>query len=215
MSNFFIRYHCFQAKVVEKLLKICYYIWYVHKKVINLSFFKDKITKNTMINLGYVWEEFTQTSTKTNSICLLKVSTKSFPKTQGGSEVVIKTGVDIIETKRIQESIEKFGEKFLNRIFTIREIEYCERKQNQKFQSYAARFAAKEAVFKAISEEITNKYDIEWKEIEIINDKNGRPHVNLLGKLAEKLSESYQIDVSLSHINEIAIASCIAKPRKD
>ena len=78
----------------------------------------------------------------------------------------ITTGTDIIEVNRIEESIEKFGDKFLKEIFTNNEIEYCESKKN-KYQHYAARFAAKEAVFKAISELLDAKYDVKWTEIEI------------------------------------------------
>ena len=66
--------------------------------------------------------------------------------------MIVKTGIDIIEVSRIEDSISKFGNSFLNRVFTEKEIEYCESKKVQKFQSYAGRFAAKEAIFKAISE---------------------------------------------------------------
>lgn len=117
-----------------------------------------------------------------------------------------KTGIDIIEVNRIKESIEKYGDKFLNRVFTKKEIDYCESKNVQKFQSYAGRFAAKEAIFKALSENIENKFEIEWKNIEIINNENGKPIVNLYGKLA---GNSYNIDVSISHIENMAIANTI------
>ena len=63
----------------------------------------------------------------------------------------VSCGIDIIEINRIKESIEKLGDSFLNRIFTENEIRYCESKKNQKYQHYAARFAAKEAAFKALS----------------------------------------------------------------
>ena len=86
--------------------------------------------------------------------------------------MIIKTGVDIIEVKRIEESIKKFDIVFLNKIFTENEIEYCESKKTQKYQSYAARFAGKEAVLKAISDFLQNKFNVEWKDIEIINNQN-------------------------------------------
>lgn len=121
----------------------------------------------------------------------------------------VKTGIDIIETKRIQDSINKFGDNFINRIFTQKEIEYCNSKKTQKVQSYAARFAAKEAVFKAISELLEDKYDIEWKDIEIINNEQGRPYVILNGKLKEVVSAIQEIDISISHIAEYAMASCV------
>ena len=63
----------------------------------------------------------------------------------------IKSGVDIIEVSRIQKSIESLGDKFLNKVYTKKEINYCESTNKMKYQHYAARFAAKEAVFKAIS----------------------------------------------------------------
>ena len=66
----------------------------------------------------------------------------------------ISCGVDIIEIDRVKESIEQLGDKFLNRVFTDKEIEYCESRKNQKYQHYAARFAAKEAAFKAVSGQI-------------------------------------------------------------
>ena len=123
----------------------------------------------------------------------------------------LKTGIDIIEVNRIQKNIEKYGEKFLNRIYTNNEINYCESKKTQKFQSYAGRFAAKEAVFKALSEFLDNKFEIEWKDIEVINDKNGRPSVNFYGILTEIITLKNNIDVSISHIKHIAIANAIIK----
>ena len=78
----------------------------------------------------------------------------------------IKCGIDIIEIDRIKEAIETTKEEFINRVYTKKEIEYCESKNNMKYQHYAARFAAKEATFKAISEEF-GKYEITWKDIEI------------------------------------------------
>lgn len=115
------------------------------------------------------------------------------------------TGIDIIEVERIKDNIEGFGESFLNRIYTKKEIEYCERKGVNKYQSYAARFAAKEAVLKAISPLLGSKYDIKWNDIEILNDESGRPYVNLLIN-TEKI---IKIDISLSHIKDIAVASVI------
>lgn len=115
----------------------------------------------------------------------------------------IKVGTDIIEVERIKESIESLGEKFLNRVYTKNEIEYCEKTNSMKFQHYAARFAAKEAVFKAISKLLNNKFDISWKDIEIKNDENGRPYVELYCIEKQKIAD---IDISLSHIKDYAIA---------
>lgn len=117
----------------------------------------------------------------------------------------INCGTDIIEVCRIKESIERKGDKFLNKIYTEKEIEYCNSKNNMKYQHFAARFAAKEAIFKAISNMLKDKYEITWKDVEILNDENGRPYVHFL-------NNDYnikQIDISISHLKEYAIANCI------
>lgn len=118
----------------------------------------------------------------------------------------ITCGTDIIEIKRIKEAIEELGDKFTQKIYTETEIDYCENKKNQKYQHYAVRFAAKEAVFKAISSKINNKYEIDWKNIEIINDNHGRPNV----KIYLKELETLKIDISLSHCKEYAVANVIS-----
>lgn len=123
----------------------------------------------------------------------------------------ITTGIDIVDVDRIQGSIDKFGNKFLKRIFTEKEIEYCNEKKVQRLQSYAGRFAAKEAIFKAVSVNVENKFDIEWKDIEILNGIQGRPVVNLHGKLQELIGGKCEIDVSISHIDKVAVASVVAK----
>lgn len=116
----------------------------------------------------------------------------------------IKCGVDIIEISRVKESIESLGERFINRVFTKKEIEYCESKKNQKYQHYAARFAAKEAVFKALSWKLEDKYAICWKDIEVVDDKQGRPSLNIIGM---NLNDIENIDISLSHCKEYAVAN--------
>ncbi len=118
----------------------------------------------------------------------------------------IKTGTDIIEIDRIKESIENTKGKFCEKIYTKKEIEYCESKKAQKYQHYAARFAGKEAVYKAISKLLKNKYEINWQEIEILNDENGRPYVNILNK---EISKIETIDISLSHCKQYATATVI------
>ena len=119
----------------------------------------------------------------------------------------IKCGTDIIEIDRIKETIEETDAKFCERVYTKSEIEYCESKKNQKYQHYAARFAAKEAGFKAISELLPNKYDISWKDIEIINDENGKPHINILKK--EIMQNIENIDLSISHCKQYATANVV------
>ena len=119
----------------------------------------------------------------------------------------IKCGTDIIEIDRIKQSIEETDGKFCEKVYTKKEIEYCESKKNQKYQHYSARFAAKEAVFKAISELLQNKYDISWQDIEITNDDNGKPHVNILKK--EIMQNVETIDLSISHCKLYATANVV------
>ena len=116
----------------------------------------------------------------------------------------ISCGVDIIEIDRVKESIEQLGDKFLNRVFTDKEIEYCESKKKQKYQHYAARFAAKEAAFKAVSGQIDDKYNVCWKDFEVTNDEQGRPSIKLVG-IDEKSIEN--IDISISHCKKYAVAN--------
>lgn len=123
----------------------------------------------------------------------------------------IKTGIDIIEVERIKSNIEKFANNFLDRIFTEKEIAYCESKNVQKYESYAARFAAKEAVLKAFSGTLESKFDVQWKDIEVLNDQNGRPFIILHNNIKSAMGNSYEIDISLSHVKEMAIASVVAK----
>ena len=119
----------------------------------------------------------------------------------------IYTGTDIIEIERVKNSIENIGKKFIEEIYTPKEIEYCESKKNAKYQHYAARFAAKEAIFKAVSKLLNNKFDISWKNAEIVNDENGRPYINFLNtKIMEKIED---IDISISHCKEYAVATVV------
>ena len=84
----------------------------------------------------------------------------------------ISCGTDIIEIERIKQSIERLGDKFLNTIYTENEIQYCESHRENKYQHYAARFAAKEALYKAISG-ILPEETLTWKNFEVINEING------------------------------------------
>ena len=99
--------------------------------------------------------------------------------------------------------------KFLNRVYTKKEIEYCESKKAQRYQHYAARFAAKEAVFKAISNLIDyEKQDI-WKNIVIKNDIKGKPFVEFYGSIEFLNMEVTSMDLSISHIKDYAIANFV------
>lgn len=119
----------------------------------------------------------------------------------------ILCGTDIIEISRIKDSINSdIGDKFIKRIYTDKEIEYCESKKEQKYQHYAARFAAKEAIFKAISKRMNNKYDIEWAQIEVANEETGRPYAIINNDIGNKI---LNIDISLSHCKEYATANAV------
>ena len=119
----------------------------------------------------------------------------------------VTVGNDIIEVTRIKDLIENSDLKALKRIFTEEEIKYCENTNNMKYQHYAARFAGK--VFKAISPMLKDKFSIGFNDIEVLNDSMGRPYVNILKTNIN--NKKMQIDISLSHIKEYAIATVVAK----
>ena len=119
----------------------------------------------------------------------------------------ITCGTDIIEIGRIKKLIDDTNTKELDKIYTKNEIEYCENRNNVKYQHYAVRFAAKEAIFKAISSKLRNKFDISWNDVEVLNDENGRPQVNFVN---EKVNGIKNIEISLSHCKEYAVANVVA-----
>ena len=119
----------------------------------------------------------------------------------------IKCGTDIIEIERIKESIESLGDRFLREIYTEGKIQNCESKKPQKYQHYAARFPAKEAVFKAISESLPDKYALSWCDYEILNDETGKPNVKITGLDPSKIEN---IDLSISHCKQYATATAVA-----
>ena len=137
----------------------------------------------------------------------IKDNYNSFIHKKGMSiKMKVTCGVDIIEVKRIEKAIISTDENFLDRVYTKEEIQYCNSKGITKYEHYAARFAAKEAVLKAVSSGLNSKYDLDWKDVEILNDKEGRPYVNLKNEIKPKV----EIDLSLSHIKEYAVANCVA-----
>ena len=127
----------------------------------------------------------------------------------------IRTGVDIIEVERIKKGIEESGDLFLNKLFTPVEIEYCDSKNISKFEHYSGRFAAKEAIFKAISTTLDNKYSLTWKNMEITNDEEGKPLVRFVNleneQLRKDLEKVKNIDISISHIKENAVGVAVAE----
>jgi len=115
-------------------------------------------------------------------------------------------GTDIIEISRIKKSIEHSGDRFLNMIFTKAEIEYCESKRGARYYHYAGRFAAKEAIFKAVSALLKDKFDISWHNAQVINDANGNPAVEFIDIQFEPITN---IDISISHCHEYAVATVV------
>jgi len=120
--------------------------------------------------------------------------------------MILGIGVDIIEISRIKQSVERSGDKFLNRIFTEKELEYCLSKGN-KYQHLAARFAAKEAISKALSIGWNNQFD--WKNVEVINEKSGEPKVHLNGLLKDFLPAATNLKITMSHSDEYAVCFAI------
>lgn len=125
--------------------------------------------------------------------------------------MVLGTGIDIIEIERIQQSVEKLGDQFLNKIYTPLELNYCLKKIN-KYQHLAARFAAKEAIYKALNS-IVN-FDFGWHDVEIFNEPNGLPIVRLGEKFSPFLSEGKEIKISMSHSRDYVACVAIAYSTK-
>ena len=119
--------------------------------------------------------------------------------------MVAGLGTDIIEIARIAQSIDRYGERFVRRIFTAGEIAYCQRKKSAA-ESFAARFAAKEAAAKALGTGISR--GVSWLEIEVTRETGGRPLLALSGRAAERARELgvVRLSVSLTHTREIAMA---------
>lgn len=110
--------------------------------------------------------------------------------------MVLGVGIDIIEIERIQKSVERFGDAFLNKIFTKTELDYSLSKKN-KYQHLAARFAAKEAIAKALYS--VGDEGFEWKNVEIYNEPNGLPKAVLFGKLRELVGNENELKITMSH----------------
>ena len=117
-------------------------------------------------------------------------------------------GIDLVSIRRIERVIQRWGLKFVLKVFTLTEIEYCEARE-RRYQHYAARFAAKEAAVKMLGQ----ARGIGWKDIEVRNDKNGKPGLLLHGKarlLAEEMGIK-KIHLAISHEKEMAVAQLIGE----
>jgi holo-[acyl-carrier protein] synthase len=120
--------------------------------------------------------------------------------------MLVGTGIDLTEIDRIRKSIARFGDRFLDRIYTPREKAYCLRKKNSA-ESFAARFAAKEAAAKALGTGIS--YGVTWLEIEVTREPSGRPGLSFHGRAAQIAARLgvQQAALSLTHTGQMAMAS--------
>ncbi len=122
--------------------------------------------------------------------------------------MIAGTGIDIVEVFRMRDAIDKWGMNFLTKVFTDREIKYSNSKRFAP-QHFAARFAAKEAVVKAFG--VARKFPLNWTDIEVFNDKEGKPVISFNND-ALKLKKKKKVDdvvVSMSHSKNYAVASVI------
>jgi holo-[acyl-carrier protein] synthase len=117
--------------------------------------------------------------------------------------MIVGTGIDIAEVDRIAESITRFGDRFLHRIYTEGEIRYCESKAN-RFERYAARFAAKEAAMKALG--TGWNHGVRWRDIEVTRQPGGRPTLVFHGKAAEFAARLGTTNIALSLTHTVAQA---------
>jgi len=120
--------------------------------------------------------------------------------------MLVGTGIDIVEIHRIAQSIARFGDRFLTRVFTPEEIAYCQRKKNSA-ESFAARFAAKEAGAKALGTGI--QHGVTWKELEVRRQPGHRPNLYFTGRAGEIAAELgvRHISLSLTHSTTSAMAA--------
>src|SRR5579885_1134731 len=120
--------------------------------------------------------------------------------------MLVGTGIDVVEIERVAHSIARYGDRFLNKVFTPEEISYCQRKKNPA-ESFAARFAAKEAGAKALGTGI--QHGVSWKELEVRRQPGHRPTLHLMGRaleIANRLGVAH-VSLSLTHTATLAMAS--------
>jgi holo-[acyl-carrier protein] synthase len=116
-------------------------------------------------------------------------------------------GIDVVEINRIQQTIERWGNRFLQKVFTGTELRYCLARKNPT-QHLAARFAAKEAVSKALATGWSGIF--RWQDVEVVNDAIGKPEVRFLGRLGDTLHDR-RVHISLSHAETIVVAVAVVE----
>jgi holo-[acyl-carrier protein] synthase len=124
--------------------------------------------------------------------------------------MIVGTGIDIVEINRIKRSIIKYSDRFKNKVFTQREIDYCH-SQADPAKHFAARFSVKEAVLKCFGTGMAG--GILWKDVEVDNKKSGQPTLNLYGKGKELFNQLNikHIHISITHDKSYAVAHAIAE----
>ncbi|HEX9788642.1 MAG TPA: holo-ACP synthase [Candidatus Binatia bacterium] len=131
--------------------------------------------------------------------------------------MIISTGVDLAEVDRIQAALEdpRIGKRFRERVFTEKEIAYCEKKQRGRYESYAGRFAAKEAVMKALGRGWGAR--VRWLDIEVVRARSGKPDIALHDKTAELAAELgiRRWALSITHTKGHGLAFVIAEDAQD
>jgi len=122
--------------------------------------------------------------------------------------MIVGTGIDITEVPRVRQTIERFGERFLNRIYTTGEIRYCQSKANS-VERFAARFAAKEAAMKALGTGWSR--GVRWRDCEVARKPGSRPNMAFHGRAAEIAAALgvRNVSLSLTHTKEQAMAQVI------
>ena len=126
------------------------------------------------------------------------------------SAMIVGSGIDLVEISRIQQSVQRFGQRFLNRVYTPAEQAYCLRKRNSS-ESLAARFAAKEAGAKALGTGIS--HGVSWLEIEVVREPSGRPTIRFHGRAAQIAHAMGVANVALSitHTATLSMASVVVE----
>ena len=122
--------------------------------------------------------------------------------------MIVGTGIDLVEIGRIQNSIDRYGSRFLNRVYTVAEQAYCLRKRKSA-ESFAARFAAKEAGAKALGTGIS--FGVNWLEIEVVRAPGGRPTLRFHGRAAQIAAAMgvARSALSITHTAALAMASVV------
>jgi holo-[acyl-carrier protein] synthase len=122
--------------------------------------------------------------------------------------MIVGSGIDLVEIRRIQQSMDRHGRRFLDRVYTAAEQAYCLRKRNSA-ESFAARFAAKEAGAKALGTGIS--YGVSWLEIEVVREPSGRPTLRFHGRAAQiaTVLGVARAALSITHTADLAMASVV------